>query len=488
MFNGFNVFNVEQYGAIGDGVTYDTLAIQKAIDECHAAGGGTVYFSPNKTYLIGTIYLKSYITLYIDVNSTILGSQYLKDYGMDTGICPYYPEQLDQCLIYAKDCVGITLMGKGLVDGGQDTRPIIRPEDASARQAEQRPMLLRFEDCEHLEIKEVTFKGAYSWCTHIKYCSDVRLTGVTIVNKIQDGFNIESSREVIISDCNLKCGDDGIALTTSDVNKPMKDLTVTNCVISSRWAAVRLGPLSKGNFENIVIDNCVFRDCNGGGIKLGMFEGAAIRNCNFSNIVMENVTMPIGIFNARWIDIGNLDEPDTLLPPGIIENISFSNIRAIAKKGPVSPWLDTNISEEELNDILVRPDRNSTLFFHGYKDHPLKNISLNNIHITFPGGGTKEEANRVDVIDMDEIDINEGGYWTDNKSSWGVAPAYGLYGRHIDGIRLRDVTFDLVNSDERAGVFLKNSKTITLGNLVVTSTNDEEKLLIFDDCSHINTK
>ena len=220
----------------------------------------------------------------------------------------------------------------------------------------------------------------------------------------------------------------------------MTNLTVTNCIISSRWAAFRIGPLSKGDFTDIVVTGCVFRDCGGGGIKIGMFEGAAIRNAVFSSLVMDRVTAPILVMNARWTAIGSRETDPPLMPPGEIEGLTFSDMIIRAHTGPVPPW-DRDAGDDTgiTGDDASRPDRNAAVFLHGHRDGRIGGFAFRNIRLEMPGGGKRiREAD--EVPDMHDIDIREGGYWTDDKTTWGPPPASAFYARHLDDLRLRDIT------------------------------------------------
>ncbi len=438
-------FDPRRFGAKGDGRALDTTAVQAAIDACSKARGGSVVFHPGLTFLIGTIYLKDNVHLQLEPNSTLLGSDNLADYANDVGLNPFFPETIDPCLIYAKSATGIGIRGEGKIVGYTGAR-FTPPPGGDARAAKQRPMLIRLDTCTQVTVADVSLYRCGSWCMHLKNSREIFLTNVHIQNEKQDGFDLDSCQNVSISGCHIEGGDDAIAITTSVKDHPARNITITNCLLKSRCAGIRFGPLSKGDFENISVSNCIFYDCNLGGIKLGVFEGATIRNCVFDNLVMDNVTAPLSIFIATWPDVGSTDANPPMMPPGKIHDLQFRGIRATTRPGPPS----------------AHPDSNSSMFFQGHPQSSIENILLQDINITFSGLGTVDQAKRRNIVDMDKIDWRKDGYWTDHKTTWGVPPAYGLYARHIKGLTLQNVTFQLAQPDHRSAIFLHDSEDIQL--------------------------
>ena len=444
-----NSWDVRDFGARGDGLTLDTRAVQTAIDSCNAAGGGFVHFPTGGAFLIGTIYLKSHVTLYVDSGASIIGSMDRLQYGKDTGLSPYYPEELDRCLIYAKGATNIGLAGSGTIVGKKSDQYVQVP-GATGRDAEQRPMLIRLEDCTQITISDLTMERCGSWCIHLKNSKDIFLRNLRINNERQDGFDIDGCENTTISDCHLVCGDDCIAVMTGSPERPVRNLNISNCMMRSLCSGLRFGPLSKGNMEDITVSNCVIYDCDLGGIKLGMFEGAEIRNCVFDNIVMDRVTAPISMFVLTWPDIGSTDAHPRMMPVGKIHHLQFRGIRAVTKPGPPDP----------------RPDQNSSMFFHGHPASAIEDILLTDIDVTIAGGGTAQQAQRRDMIDADGIDYREdGGVWTDHKDSWGIPPGYGLYARHMKRLVLNNVSLSLAQADARSPLFFLDSQDVSITQL-----------------------
>ena len=450
------IYDVKSYGAVGDGATLDTPSIQRAIDDCSAKGGGTVLFPAGGHYLIGTIYLKSNINLNVAEGAEIIGTTSLAEYGSDTGISPYYPEDLDKCLIYAKDAKNITLSGAGAINGGftRGVKTMPAP-NAKGREKTARPMLVRFDGCENIRFESLKFYNSCSWCLHFVRSKNIALVNLDVPNRAQDGVDFESCENALVTGCHFVTGDDSVVVLASH-NQPSRNITVTDCTMQSSCAAVRLGPLSYGDVQGVTVTNCQFGTCNLGGIKIGMYEGGTISDCKFTDITMNNVTCPILIFLGTFYEVGAVTNRRPQMPVGKIHDLTFSNIKGSATMRKPQ-----------------YPDSNSVMFFQGYPGTDIENITLNNVQFTFPGGGTKEQAERRDLTDMDKIDPLKAGYWTDHKTTFGIAPASVLYARHVRNLRLNNVEFMILKPDARAAVFLNQTSDVTLDDLKISGVGGD---------------
>ncbi|TWU21867.1 Exo-poly-alpha-D-galacturonosidase precursor [Novipirellula artificiosorum] len=283
-------FNIKSYGAIGDGVAVNTEAIQKTIDACHAAGGGVVRV-PVGDFVIGTIQLKSNIALSLDYGASLLGSQEMKDYPTDQ-LRPAR-EGNSECLLYAEDATNIRLEGLGVIDGRGTSKAFPRRSGPGGR--DNRPRLIRFENCENLTFSGLTYKRPAFWGLHLIDCKNIHFDAVTVRfrnnNYNNGGLDIDGCENVLIENCDISAGDDAICLKSS--KKTCRNIVVRGCRPDSNTAALKFGTSSRGGFIDVRVTNCYFHDCPMGAIKLLSVDGGRLENVDISRVAMEDVGNPI---------------------------------------------------------------------------------------------------------------------------------------------------------------------------------------------------
>lgn len=434
-------YNILDYGAKGDGKTINTEAINKAVKKCNSTGGGTVLI-PSGTFITGTVVLLSNVNLHLEPGAILIGSKDTLDYLkmkstlFDEGYSRFG-------MICAKEAVNISITGSGEINGngthfmngidkphmgGNDfDRKFIRQgkefmkpgtifEDGPVSYPFRPGLLITLEQCENINICDVVLKDSPEWTIRIGDCDNVEVRGISILNNQlipnNDGIHVTTSRNVRISDCNIFTGDDAIIVSgfgnsplpgdsLSKVNKPLtignktgiaENVTVTNCVLSSRSACIRVG-YGKHPIRNLVFSNLIMYESNRG---IGVF---ARNDSRIENVLFSNVIMHTRLHSGHWwgkgepIHISSLqDEKDG--SPGIINNIRFTDITAIAETG-----------------ILI----------YGTENSVIENISLNNIKLT----------------------INKGRYTDSYGGNFDLRPPYpkdyaifshdipGLYAQHV---------------------------------------------------------
>jgi polygalacturonase len=270
------------------------------------------------------------------------------------------------------------------------------------------------------------------WVQHYLACDDVHISGITVrsyVNANNDGIDIDSCNRVIISDCNIGSGDDAIVLKSTSA-RPCKNVVVNNCVLSSRCNALKMGTESNGGFENIVITGCSIYDTRLAGVALEIVDGGTMDGIVVSNITMNKIGAPI------FLRLGNRARPfkkDMKKPGiGIMRNITISNIEATGA--------------------------NTTgCAISGLPEAKIENVTLSNIRLSFAGGGTNEDASRA---------VPEKPEAYPEYSMFGRLPAYGLYCRHVKGLKLLNVQLQLAKSDQRHGIVFEDVEDALIDGLV----------------------
>jgi len=436
------LYDIRDYGAKPDGKTLCTVSIQKAIDACSRSGGGTVYLPPG-TFLSGTIYFKSGVTLRLAAGCTLLGSTNLKDYPPTVQAFRSYTDNYtDKSLIYGENIENIAITGLGTIDG----------QGASFEGPYKvRPYMIRFIQCRNVTVEDVIIKDSPMWVQHYLACDDVRITGITVrslVNHNNDGIDIDSCRRVIISNCNIKSGDDAIVLKSTSA-RACRDVVVSNCILSTRCNALKMGTESNGGFQNIVITGCSIYDTRLAGVALEIVDGGTMDRVVVSNITMRNIGAPI------FMRLGNRARPykkDMEMPGiGIMHNITISNIEATGA--------------------------NTTgCAISGLPEAKIENITLSNLRLSFEGGGTKSDA---------EHEIPEKSADYPEYSMFGKLPAYGLYCRHVNGLKIFNVQLQLEKPDQRHAVVLEDVEDALLDCLDAPLSPDAGTTIHLTDVKNV---
>lgn len=441
-------WNVNDFGAVNDGQTVNTKAIQNAIDSCSKAGGGTVVVDGG-VYVSGTVLLKENVTLNITENTTLLGSVNPNDYKSIDAFVDATGQLRGKCLVGAIDVKNVSIIGKGTIDGRgamftrKKVKETLRKLGQKEKQQEvktknknslysggkvgnfDRPFLVRLVRVNGVQLKEIHLRQPAAWTVHFFQCKNFLVDGVNIyshANRNNDAIDIDSSINGEIKNCIIDSGDDAICFKSTSP-KPSANINVTTCKIKSEWGAIKFGTESMGDYKNITIKDCFIYDTKGGGIKILSVDGANVDHILIDHIQMENVEMPIFIrLGERGLVYRDVDK----LPVGSINNVVISNVNATTR----------SVAESRISPA-------TGFFFTGTPNHKIGNVKLENIKIMLPGGGT--EKDREIVVPENEKEYPE-------FTKLGATPAYGMYARHIKKLEMKNVSFVLKNKDEREEV------------------------------------
>jgi hypothetical protein len=458
---GAKTYNIRDFGAKGDGATLDTAALQAAIDACNRDQGGTVLV-PGGVFVIGAVEMKSNVTLHISAGGTLLGSADGKQYHAVDAI----PLQGDTTLndgnwglIWAVKAQNFTVEGPGTIDGqgAQFRSPSRGVPPPSGIGGAHRPYHLLFYQCQNFSVRDIFLKDCAFHSVRIVQSSYVKLDGIRIHNRVNhnnDGFHFVSAQHVAISNCDVQCQDDACALFGS-----CQFITVTNCSFSTRWSVFRFGG---GTAENISVSNCLIYDTFGCPIKIRGGEGPRLENISFSNIVMKNVTGPISICLGPRNQRPGATPTATPETQGIVRNISFRGIRAtvsVPSQFPDVPFT-SGYNPGEIKSCIGLSG------VGGF----IENISFDDVHVTFPGGGTAEEGALRAVPKV------VGEYY-----AAGVFPAYALYARNVRGLTLNNVRFDVAGAELRPAIVFDHVEDASVNGLTVQADPKAESVARFID-------
>ena len=457
------LFNVRESGAVGDGKTLNTSAIQTAIDTCHQSGGGTVWV-PAGRFVIGTVHLKSNVTLSLDHGAEILGSQDLKDYPIDK-LRPSR-EGNSQCLIYAEDAKNVRLEGLGVIDGrGQ---PDFFPRNAGPGGRDNRPRLIRFENCEKVTFSGLTYKNPAFWGIHIVDCKEVHFTGVKVRmrnnHSNNDGLDIDACENVLIENCDIVAGDDAICLKST--LGLCRNIVVRDCNVSSNTAALKFGTSSFGGFIDVDVSNCYFYDCPMGAIKLQSVDGGRLENVSISRVVMEDVGSPIFIRlgNRGRAYKGNTKTGPEMGPDlkpegagvGSIKNIRISNVVARVTIEDREKAANAHYKKLKVDHTPGVTDKEKAksgpIMITGIPRHRIEDVVLENIQISYPGHGTAADAESEVVEDIARYP---------EQYFFGVLPSWGAYLRHAKNVQFKNVTMTTRDEDAREEIVLDDVEGFT---------------------------
>lgn len=394
-----NIFNIKDYGAVGDSLKMDTKSIQNAINACNANGGGIVWV-PAGNYQIGTIKMKSNVTLSLDYGASLLGSQNIADYDTNLKLAR---EGNVECLIYAENATNITIEGLGVIDGRGDHIAFNRGDSPPWN---LRPRLIRFENCNQIKFSGVTYKRPAFWGIHLVDCSNIHFDGVTVLfkenNYNNDGLDLDGCKNVLIENCEIAAGDDAICLKSS--LHSCENIVVRNCRVTSHTAPLKFGTSSSGGFIGVNVTNCYFYDSPMGAIKLELVDGGRLENVNISRITMKNVGNPIFIrLGNRGRDYtkkpdnqsyGLKDGKDEGVPVGTLKNIRISDVVAEVTVEPYdenggAPYQKEDLKRQKhdpLKQSVKEKSRSGPIMITGIPGHYVEDVILENIEISYPGG------------------------------------------------------------------------------------------------------
>ena len=344
-FKNYSV-NIADFGAVGDGATLNTGAINKAIRQVSEKGGGTVVI-PEGIWLTGPIVLLSNVNLFTEVNAFVLFTPDFSQYPVVDAIFEGLNTKRCQSPLTAKDAVNIAITGYGVFDGSGDAwRPVKKekmtekqfktlvknggvlsddkktwfPDEASKRAQEMcvdqnvpvgpvtdndwlsirsflRPVMINFVNCKNILLDGVTFQNSPAWNLHPLMSENIILNKVTVRNpwysQNGDGIDLESCKNTLIVNSSFDVGDDAICMKSGKNedgrarNMPTENVIVENCIVYHGHGGFVVGSEMSGDVRNIKVSKCTFV-----GTDVGLrFKSTRGRGGVVENIYIQDINM-----------------------------------------------------------------------------------------------------------------------------------------------------------------------------------------------------
>jgi polygalacturonase len=415
-------------------ITNDAPAINKAIDACNAAGGGTV-FVPTGIYGSGSIRLKNNVTLALDKGAVLKALPGVmnpwepnpNDKGlMDSA---YYHWQAS--LIWGENLRNVRILGPGTLDGAALTR-----SSKVKKGTGDKGIALKL--CKNIEIRNLNIRQGGHYAILATSCEDMLIDNVTIKTS-RDGLNLSQCKNVQVVHCHIDAvryedghpvgGDDAIKLG-SDLSlgkaKPSENITIRNCFLASGCNTLQFGTETIGSFRNIRFENIRIIRAGKAGISITSNDGSVIDGVFYKDITMEKTFTPIFM---KVSDVARV--PKGTYKRGAIRNVTFENITAT-------------------DCFSYFKNREMPCVIWGKPESSIENIEFKNVRITAKGGHPAREA----LLDPEENDERFPRHV-------GAIPAYAWYLRHVRNIRFLNCRFGFENNDDRPALVIDNGENVT---------------------------
>ena len=371
--------DVRDFGAKGDGATKDTVAIQKALDACATAGGGSVLVSDG-TFLTGSLVLGANTTLEIATHASLVGSADIADYPVVNIRWEGEFREGHRALLSAANVANVTITGGGSIFGA--------PPALSKLRNPRGPVLIELAGCTNAVLENFTTQYQQLWSVHVLFCKNLTARGLTIrsVGANGDGIDVDSCDGVTIEHCDINTGDDAISLKSGrglaaqNLARPTQNVVIRDCRLhSSIYAALGFGTEMSGGIRNVKLENCIVSGKqNAIFIKSRDGRGGFMEDISGENLTVLKSPTFIGV------DLMSKGIQATDPVPGAVEkwprvqNLSFKNVRVQDVTALVA---GKNVPAGRPVDGFSLADISGTCA-HGIALANMTNVKLSGIHVT----------------------------------------------------------------------------------------------------------
>ena len=411
------LFLITAEGAVGDCSTLNTKAIQSAIDHCTAQGGGTVVV-PKGTFISGSIFLKQGVNLHLDEGAILKGSQNTNDYPWINTRIAGLEMKWPAALVNADGVTGLEISGTGTIDGSGErwwreywqTR-LHEKDDLDPHFKVARPRLVHIIRCQKVLVRDLLLKDPAFWNLQLTYCDGVEVRNLKIRAHSDplraassDGVDVDSTRNVLITGCDIECDDDGICLKSGRdadglrVNRPTENVVVRDCRVGHAAGLVVFGSETSGGIRNVKVYDCRAEAGCGEVVrfKSRMGRGGTVEDVLYENIEADGVRQ---VFNFNMDAMGNTWLPEefrTPVPPDkgtpVFRNIEVRNLKAknCASAGRLVGLPESPLRELRLENIDIQADSGFTI--RNAKGLHFDNVKVNGKAISAPADTVAREG------------------------------------------------------------------------------------------------
>jgi polygalacturonase len=399
-------FVVSDYGALADGSTVNTKAIQSAIDKCAASGGGVVVV-PKGTFLSGAIFLKQGVNLLVEKDGVLKGTTNIGDYPIINTRWEGTEEPWTSSFVNAEGLTDLEISGEGTIDGSGEewlqnsgqgrgpagrgaagasgsTRPPVLPQ-----QRRGRPRLIGIQNSKRVHVAGLNLHNQAVWCLFILYSEDVVAENLHITAEhnipSSDGIDIDSSKRVRVNNVYIDVNDDCISIKSGKdadglrVNRPAEDIVIENSHFAYGHGGVAMGSETSGGIRNVDVRNCVADSGNWAPIrfKTQPSRGGVVENITYRDMKLHETRQAFE-FNLEWRMVPPIAPPAKVLP--VVRNVKIINVSG---------------------------DVDSVGIIHGLADSPIRDIHFENCRITAQKGFRLDHARDVYLAGL-TLDVKNG--------------------------------------------------------------------------------
>lgn len=421
-------YNVTDFGAKGDGQTNDTAAINRAIEACHATGGGTIRF-PAGRYLAASIHLQSNIRFVLDDKAEIYGAD--SGYDKPESREPYEKYQdkghshFRNSLMWGEDIENFAIVG-GKVTGGA----IIKGDPKPGQDIGDK--VIAIVRGKNLLFQNVTHDSGGHFVYLLNDCENITLDHV-VIKKSRDGVDFMGCRNVQVFGCRFTgCSDDTIGIKSDYVlgrRIKSENIYVWDCYLESGANGLQFGSETAGDFSNIRFWSIKINLAIKAGIGITSNDSGIIEDVKYRDIEISNAASPIFVLISDRLRTGEKG-----VKPGKIRNISIENVTITKQR------------EGRRHEPI------STATISGLPGATVDDMTLENVKIVYAGGGKKDDAKATPPYPSTRY----------QPRALGTRPAAGLFARHVRNLTLKNVTFDYETRDERPPLVLWDAQGVTL--------------------------